>query len=306
MVVVIEVQKDAPLIMVERMQVRSRSPFEIHHILTGLGKTPEIDVEVELFLPEGEGPFGCVIALHGSIGWAPHHQDHIAEWLGSGLAVCKVNSFTSRSIDSTVDDQLSVTHSMMLVDAFRTRSMLEQDPRIGKIGIAGWSLGGTVALYSAWSPLIEILGTPFDAHLPFYPAAHLRPEIQDWSSSPITVLHGDADDWTPVHFVQTLMPQLPNATLHVYPGAHHSFDSENKLTLLPKAVHLKKRTARISKKGYMSGNLFLGVRFPLNQRWQRRWVIRILRNRGAHMEGNPEARADSLLRGKEFLVEQLC
>ena len=153
--------------MVERFQVQSRSPFEIHHILTGLEKTPETIVESELFLPEGEGPFGCVIALHGSIGWASHHQDHINGWLDAGLAVCKVNSFISRSIDSTVDDQLTVTHSMMLVDAFRTRSVLEQDPRIGKIGIAGWSLGGTVALYSAWSPITDVLGAPFDAHLPF-------------------------------------------------------------------------------------------------------------------------------------------
>jgi dienelactone hydrolase len=291
--------------MVERFQVQSRSPFEIHHILTGLEKTPEINIECELFLPEGEGPFGCVIALHGSIGWASHHQDHVNGWLDAGLAVCKINSFTSRSIDSTVDDQLSVTHAMMLVDAFRTRSLLEQDPRIGKIGIAGWSLGGTVALYSAWSPIIDILGTPFDAHLPFYPAAHLRPDIQNWSNAPIFILHGDADDWTPLHFVEGLMPQLPNVTLHAYPGAQHSFDSEKEYTLLPKAVRLKKRTVRIDKNGNMTGILFLGIRFPLNERWQRRWIIRILRNRGAHAEGNPAARADSLVRAREFFLKQL-
>ena len=291
--------------MVERFQVQSRSPFEIHHILTGLEKTPEINIECELFLPEGEGPFGCVIALHGSIGWASHHQDHVNGWLDAGLAVCKVNSFTSRSIDSTVDDQLSVTHAMMLVDAFRTRSLLEQDSRIGKIGIAGWSLGGTVALYSAWSPIIEILGTPFDAHLPFYPAAHLRPDIQNWSNAPIFILHGDADDWTPLHFVKGLMPQLPNVTLHAYPGAQHSFDSEKEYTLLPKAVRLKKRTVRIDKNGNMSGILFMGIRFPLNERWQRRWIIRILRNRGAHAEGNTAARADSLVRAREFFLKQL-
>ena len=144
--------------MVERLQIQSRSPFEIHHILTDLGKSPETIVEAELYLPEGEGPFGCIVALHGSRGWASHHQDHIDGWLDSGLAVCKVNSFSSRSIISTVDDQLSVTHAMMLVDAFSTRSVLAQDPRIGRIGIAGWSLGGTVALYSAWSPIIDILG----------------------------------------------------------------------------------------------------------------------------------------------------
>ena len=291
--------------MAERLMVQSRSPFEIHHILTGLENTPETDVEADLYLPKGEGPFGCVLALHGSIGWADHHQDHVNGWIEAGLAVCKVHSFTSRSIDSTVDDQLSVTHAMMLVDAFKTRAVLEQDSRIGKIGIAGWSLGGTVALYSAWSPLIEILGTPFDAHLPFYPAAHLRPELQTWSDSPILILHGDADDWTPLHFVEGLVPQLPNATLHVYSGAHHSFDCKKELTWLPKAVHLNKRTARIAKNGNMSGELLFGIRWPLNQRWQRRWVIRILRNRGAHVQGHPTARADSLVRSQEFFFKQL-
>ena len=283
----------------------SASPFEIHQILTGLEKEPETMIETELFLPQGEGPFGCVIALHGSKGWANHHQDHIDGWLDAGLAVCKVNSFTSRGIDMTVDDQLSVTHAMMLVDAFRTRSALAQDPRIGKIAIAGWSLGGTVALYSAWSPIIEILGGPFDAHLPFYPAAHIRPEVKKWSESPILILHGDADDWTPLHLVEGLMPQLPNAVLQVYPGAHHSFDGEKELTFLPKAVRLRKRTAKIDKNGYMSGQLFLGIRLPLNERWQRRWIIRLLRNRGAHVEGNPAARADSLERAKQFLIGKI-
>ena len=291
--------------MGERFRVLSRSPFEIHHILTGLENTSETTVDAELFLPKGEGPFGCVIALHGSMGWASHHQDHINGWLAEGLAVCKIHFFTSRSVDSTVDDQLTVTHAMMLVDAFRTRSVLEQDSRIGKVGITGWSLGGTVALYSSWLPLCDVLGTPFDAHLPFYPAAHLRPEIQKWTDSPMLILHGDADDWTPLHFVESLMPQLPNAHLHTYSGAHHSFDSELEYALLPKAVHLNKRTARIDKNGHMSGNLFLGIRWPLNQRWQRRWVISILRNRGAHVEGNPAARADSMVRARAFFVEKL-
>ncbi|MBJ99798.1 MAG: hypothetical protein CMB48_02250 [Euryarchaeota archaeon] len=291
--------------MFERLQAPSRSPFELYQILNCLEKTPEINVDSELFLPKGKGPFGCVIALHGSKGWASHHQDHINGWIDAGLAVCKVNSFASRSIDSTVDDQLTVTHAMMLVDAFRTRSILEKDSRIGKIGIAGWSLGGTVALYSAWSPIIDVLGSPFDVHLAFYPAAHIRPDIQEWSNSPILVLHGDADDWTPLHLVEGLMPQLPNANLHVYLGAHHSFDCESEFTLLPKAVRLRKRTARIDKNGNMSGKLFLGIRVPLNERWQRRWIIRILRNRGAHVEGSPTARADSLIRAREFFMENI-
>ena len=56
------------LFVVERFQVQSRSPFEIHQILTRLEKTPETTVDCELYFPEGEGPFGCVVALHGRMG----------------------------------------------------------------------------------------------------------------------------------------------------------------------------------------------------------------------------------------------
>ena len=101
------------------------------------------------------------------------------------------------------------------------------------------------------------------------------------------------------------MPQLPNANLHIYQGAHHSFDCEYELTHLPKAVRLRKRTARINKNGYMTGKLFLGIPIPLNQRWQRKWIIRILRNRGAHVKGDPMARKDSLVRGREFFIKNL-
>ena len=291
--------------MSEYLEFTSRSPFEIHHILTDLENTPQITIGAELFFPDGEGPFSCVVAHHGSKGWAAHHQDHIECWISAGLAVCKVNSFSSRGIDSTVDDQLSVTHAMMLVDAFSAYSALSQDTRIRKIGIAGWSLGGTVALYSAWKPIIDVFGSSFDAHLPFYPAAHIRPEIQDWSESPIFILHGEIDDWTPIHLVDQLINQIPNVTLRRYPDAHHGFDSKDELTYLPNAVRLRKRTVKINKKGKMSGELFPGIILPLNERWQRRWIIRILRNRGAHVQGNLSAREDALVSGTEFLVSNL-
>ena len=120
--------------MLEKLEIVSASPFEIYHIMNELEKAPETIIEAELFLPQGEGPFGCVVAFHGSKGWINHHQDHVDNWLDAGLAVCKVDSFSARETDSTVNDQLSVTHAMMLVDAFRTRSVLEQGRSIGLNG----------------------------------------------------------------------------------------------------------------------------------------------------------------------------
>ena len=267
------------MFVVERFQVQSRSPFELHQILTRLEKTPETTVDCELYLPEGEGPFGCVIALHGSLGLYNHHQDpvgvvppistplvppssKITSMVGSMLVLQfakSTHSYRDQSILRLTINS-SVTHAMMLVDAFRAREILEQNPKIGKIGISGWSLGGTVALYSAWNPIVEIGGTWESirrsslAHS-ILPAAHIRPDVKEWTESPKLILHGESDDWTPVHFVEGLLPQLPNAVLHVYPGSHHSFDCEEEFTRLPHAVHLKKRTIRIDKNGHMSGEI---------------------------------------------------
>ena len=75
------------------MQIDSASPFEIYHILNDFKKSPKTTIEAELILPTGEGPFPCVVALHGSKGWMRHHQDHIEAWIEAGIAVCKVYSF---------------------------------------------------------------------------------------------------------------------------------------------------------------------------------------------------------------------
>ena len=88
--------------MQERLDFNSRSPFEIYHILNNYDSLDFHPSYADLFLPEGEGPFSCVVAIHGSRGWQPHHEDHIQNWLASGIAVCKIQSFSSRSVESSV------------------------------------------------------------------------------------------------------------------------------------------------------------------------------------------------------------
>ena len=293
--------------MVERIEFESSNPFEIHHILKHLHNTPKQTVFADLHLPEGDGPFGCVVSSHGSRGWSDHHAIHVANWLDAGFAVCQIHSFASREVDSVVDNQMFVTHAMMLADAFAVQSMLAKDPRIAKIGVTGWSLGGTVALYAAWKPIIKAFGAePFAAHLPFYPAAHMRPVVQDWSTAPMLILHGDADDWTPLHFVQGLHPQIPHMELKVYEGCMHSFDSLEEKKWLDDAICIKTRTVKISAKGHMSGIWKFGIRFPLNEPRHRAFAFKILKNVGAHICGDAEARADAMERATAFWVSHLA
>jgi len=294
----------------------SANPFEIHHILCALDAAPAQPVFGYLLMPEhaGREPLPCVVACHGSLGWRGHHHEHMVRWLESGIAVFRVHSFDARSVASIVEDQMAVTHAMLLADAYRALALLARHPRIdgSRIGVSGWSLGGTVALYAAWSPIAEALapgGERFAAHLPLYPAAHLRPEEKRWTGAPIRVLHGADDDYTPVHFVKDLADELQRHGVEIdvraYPGGHHSFDSVEPMAWLADAIRLGRRTTTIDTHGDMWVELSDGRRKSLNEPGERLAGFRAAANVGAHIGGHWEARRLGRADSEAFFRETL-
>ena len=294
----------------------SADPFEIHHILCKLDQAPGREAFGWLILPERPAvePLPCVIACHGSMGWRGHHHEHMVHWLEAGLAVFRVHSFEARNVTSIVADQMAVTHAMLLADAYQALRLLAGHPALDatRMALSGWSLGGSVALYGAWSPVAEALapdGERFAAHLPFYPAAHLRPEEPRWTGAPIRVLHGAADDYTPVSFAEELARELREHGVPIeviaYPDAHHSFDSIEPLTWLPEAVRLGRRTTTIDRAGEMFVTSASGARHSLNEPAQRQAGFRAARNLGAHVGGSFEARRSVFDDATDFLVRHL-
>tara|TARA_Y100000588_G_scaffold73876_1_gene76530 strand:- start:174 stop:1124 length:951 start_codon:yes stop_codon:yes gene_type:complete len=295
----------------------SASPFEIHHILCKLDEAAEHPVFGSLLVPENrpDGPMPCVVAEHGSLNWRGHHHEHFVRWLDAGICVFRVHSFDSRLVYSIVEDQMQVTHAMMLADCYQALRMLSSHPAIDqdRIALAGWSLGGTVALYGAWEPVAESLapdGERFAAHLCFYPAAHMRTEVQNWSESPILVLHGSADDWVPLKLLEGLVeditPHGANIRVHVYDGAPHSFDSIEPLDFEPKAIRLDDhRTVTIGSDGNMWGEIEPGVEMPLNEPEDRLAAFQAIGNLGVHKGVDWVARKHSLEFAREFLEESL-
>jgi dienelactone hydrolase len=294
----------------------SANPFEIHHILCALDAAPDQSVFGSLLVPErpAREPLACVVACHGSLGWRGHHHEHMVRWLESGIAVFRVHSFDARSVVSIVEDQMAVTHAMLLTDAYQALALLGRHPLIDadRIGVSGWSLGGTVALYAAWSPIAEALapgGERFAAHLPLYPAAHMRPEEKRWTGAPIRVLHGADDDYTPVQFVTDLADELrPHGVeidVRAYPGGHHSFDSVDPMVWLPHAIRLGRRTTTIDTKGDMWVELKDGERKSLNEPGERLAGFKAAANVGAHIGGHWEARRQGLADSEAFFRETL-
>ena len=283
----------------------SANPFEIHHLLRDLDEAPSQEVFGWLLLPERDDgqPLPCVVACHGSLGWRGHHHEHIARWLEAGFSVFRVHSFDARQVQTIVEDQMSVTHAMLLSDAFQALRLLATHPRIdaSRMGVTGWSLGGSVALYAAWLPIAEALapeGERFAAHLAFYPGAHLRPLEMRWSPAPIRVLHGGADDYTPVSFVRRLAEEVQPHGIEIeitaYPDAHHSFDSVESLTWLPDAIRLGRSTVEIDTDANMWSVSPSGRRHAMNQPSDRKAAFRAASNVGAHIGGQWEARRRSM------------
>ena len=96
----------------------------------------------------------------------------MVQLLEAGYAVFKVDSFDARGVTNTAEDQISVTYAMLMADAYEALKFLSKHPDIDnkKIGITGWSLGGTSSLYAAWLPLAEKLapnGERFASHLSY-------------------------------------------------------------------------------------------------------------------------------------------
>jgi len=278
----------------------SANPFEFFHILQGEAGDPQ-PMFGWLILPDtpAREPMPCVVCCHGSLSWRGHHHEYMVRFLEAGMAVFRVHSFDARNVQSVVADQMAVTMAMMLSDCYRALALLQTHPRIDgeRIGITGWSLGGGVALYAAWEPLRERLidgDVRFAAHLPVYPAAHIRGEDNRWTSAPVRVLHGADDDYTPLRFVEDLISEIKPLGVDIdvisYPGGHHSFDSIEPLTWLPDAIRLGRSTTKIDTDGQMYVEGSDGSRYAANTREDRAAGFRATRNVGAHIGGNWAAR----------------
>ena len=183
---------------------------------------------VKLTKPEGAGPFPAVVLLHGCGGMAtayPHNWDRrLAEW---GYVSLQVDSFTPRGITGICAGGMTAmeTLSYRVRDAYLAKAYLASLDFVNpeRIAVMGWSHGGTTAVLTVIDRRPSSETNAFDTAVAFYPRCFkpLEPE------SPLLILAGSKDRWTPVEFCLRHAPIGDRADLvriEVYPDAYHCFD----------------------------------------------------------------------------------
>jgi len=196
-----------------------------------------IPLPATLFLPPGTGKVPAMIIVHGSDGATRQREGRYARALQKmGVAALVIDSFSARGISRTVEDQSQISSLQMTVDAYLAAVKLRSHPRIraDRVGVMGFSKGGSVALYASTQPFLARLKRrvpsvrPFALHVAFYPWCGNFWHDTTMTGPPLYVLIGSADNYTGVQpcleWVQRYKASGGNIAGVVYPGAGHGWD----------------------------------------------------------------------------------
>lgn len=244
----------------EKLTIKSHTPQDFADILSGRYKQVPVDVHGYLVLPAGSGKFPAVVIGPGSGGYKPWMQDMVAKRLNdAGIATLVLDSFTGRGVTETASNQANVPTAANVIDGFAALKVLAARPEIDatKIGITGFSRGGTVAMFTQEKKLLnamELGGHQYAAHLPMYPACSTTFDKPEPTSAPIWLLMGEKDDYTPASqclpFIERLRSAGANVNSKIFPDAHHGWVSDaRQVSYLPRVQVFSKCDIRMDGDG---------------------------------------------------------
>ena len=175
----------------------------------------------------------CVIVVPGSLGVGPNHQAHAETLVSNGYAVCVVDPFGARAVDSTVANQTAYSFAASAYDVLATLAVLRERNEIAadKIGAQGHSRGGAAVLGAACRRFADpIVGSDVAlagvyAVYPWCGQQFVDPSVGD---TRVRAIIGELDEWCSVQEAQGQINAMrasgADATIRIVEGAQHSFD----------------------------------------------------------------------------------
>jgi dienelactone hydrolase len=244
--------------------------------------TPSGEVEqipAIVLRPDGPGPFPAVVIMHDCSGLGGRSSGASDRWarelLPRGYVVFIPDSFTTRGYPGGVCTESppgrnTVGPPRRVRDAYAALAFLRTLPYVNgqRVGLMGGSHGGTTTLATLVTHNTESRSAAphpgFGAAVALYPgcAARLggwhvtrqaggRGPITGHSGvytpmSPLLILIGEKDDWTPAEPCRRLTQVAQEAgypvAIKVYADAHHSFDSANPVRYVASRVNANSPT----------------------------------------------------------------
>lgn len=189
----------------------------------------------KLDLPPGDGPFPAVIIYHGHYhveDMDPWFQQLVPRLIDKGIATFVLDSFTGRKITNTAFNGARLSRAARLTDIFQAMNWLARLDEIDeeRIGITGYSVGGTTAMLAADRRVNETSvagGRSFASLLPVYPACQVRFRREELTGAPMLILLAAKDDYSPTEFCGDYVARATEAgngvLMKKYAGAQHGW-----------------------------------------------------------------------------------
>jgi dienelactone hydrolase len=235
-----------------------------------------LDLPFTISKPAGDGPFPAVVLLHDCSGLGFRSSGATSRWssvlTAKGYVTIWPDSFSTRGHPRGVCVDASpprIFPRQRAADAYAALEHLRSLPYVDskRVAVMGGSNGGSSTL----AGIIDAAdnkrpdGAQFAAAIALYPAcgrnyggwsvarANGGHDITGYSGvfkplSPLLILIGDRDDWTPAEPCRQLTTAAQGAgypvEIVVYPGVHHSFDSPFRLRFLAERRNVNSPTGR--------------------------------------------------------------
>jgi dienelactone hydrolase len=208
-----------------------------------------------LFMPPGEQArrHPAVVMMHGRAGaystnakgrydattLSRRHRTWGELWAANGYVALLVDGFGPRgyaqgfprfSYETRPAELNEVT--VRPLDAYGALAWLRTRPDVApdRVGLQGWSNGGSATLAAMETRSPGRAGDGFRAALAFYPACGLKGQFEDryLPYAPVRVFHGTADEEVSPRrcgeLVERSRAEGGDIDIRFYPGASHSFD----------------------------------------------------------------------------------